>query len=163
MMRLPPRKNVETVIGVVGAINEQKGSEIIAQMADLITQRKLRARLVIVGTINGVARHPKITVTGPYQRDKLVEHLVDAAIDVFIIPSIWPETFCYVAEELMALEVPIASFAIGAHAERLASYPLGRLTREISAQALLSEVLALMRISQTVDRSGTKTAAIDSD
>ena len=40
-------------------------------------------------------------------------------IDLFFIPSIWPETFSYTTSEIMSMHMPVAVFPIGAPVERV--------------------------------------------
>jgi glycosyltransferase involved in cell wall biosynthesis len=60
--------------------------------------------------------------------------------NVFLFPSIWPETFSYVVEELMQLEVPIVCFDMGAPAERIRHYPKGKLIPLSDAREILSRL-----------------------
>ena len=53
------------------------------------------------------------------------------------LPSIWPETFSYVTSEMIAMEVPLCCFDLGAPVERVAEYRLGRVIAEIDAEAAL--------------------------
>jgi glycosyltransferase involved in cell wall biosynthesis len=62
-----------------------------------------------------------------------------------MLPSIWPETFSFVAEELMSMQVPLCCFDLGAPAERVREYGLGRVIRETDAEAALDAAGALLR------------------
>ena len=44
-------------------------------------------------------------------------------VDMIIIPSVWPETFCFTASEAECLNIPVACFDIGAQAARLQKNP----------------------------------------
>jgi len=61
---------------------------------------------------------------------------------MFLFPSVWPETFSYVTSELMALEVPLACFDLGAPAERVRDYAQGLVVSRIEAAAALEEIVA---------------------
>ena len=58
-------------------------------------------------------------MTGTYRRDDLVDLIEANGINLFFFPSICPETFSYVTEEMIRLDVPIVAFDLGAPGERL--------------------------------------------
>ncbi|WP_330582768.1 glycosyltransferase [Suipraeoptans intestinalis] len=66
--------------------------------------------------------------------------MLENDIDIFLIPSIWPETFSYTTEEIMQMGMPVMSFDIGAPAERIKKYEKGLIIPEISPQAVLKSV-----------------------
>ena len=61
------------------------------------------------------------------------------------MPSIWPETFCYVAEELIRLGMPVAAFDLGAPAERLRDYPAGLVLTSREPALILGQLEAFWR------------------
>ena len=65
-------------------------------------------------------------MTGPYEREHLVDLIESHGINMILFPSICPETFSYVIEETMLLRMPIVAFDLGAPGERLRDYDLGR-------------------------------------
>lgn len=130
------------VIGVVGEISPQKGAHIVTGIAEILEREDRDARIVVLGPLDAVCRSSRLRATGPYRRGELVDLVEQHGINVFLFPSIWPETFSYVVAELMAMKVPIVAFDLGAPAERLAQYPLGRLCREVSAAAALEALTA---------------------
>ncbi len=72
--------------------------------------------------------------------------LVEAhGINMFLFPSIWPETFSYVVAEMTALELPVVAFDLGAPAERLRGYGLARLCGEVGVESALETMLAFHR------------------
>lgn len=134
-----------TTIAVVGAIGEYKGARIVAEMAAIIEREALPARLVVVGSIDGVPPSPVLRVTGPYKTDELLAILGREGVDVAFLPSIWHETFSYVTAELMHYRVPLAVFDLGAPAERVRTYPFGRIISAIDARTALAEILEFHR------------------
>ena len=137
----PHRKASVLTIGVIGAINVEKGLKILEQMAEIIHRENLPVRITIIGY---TAYEPKygdiISCTGRYERDQLPEIIEKNRIDIVLIPSIWPETFSYTAEESIMMGLPIAVFDIGAPAERVRNYPKGIILREINAKAALEDI-----------------------
>jgi glycosyltransferase involved in cell wall biosynthesis len=61
---------------------------------------------------------------------------------MLLFPSICPETFSYVIEEMMLLRLPIVAFDLGAPAERLRDYDLGRLCATVDGAAVLEAMIA---------------------
>ena len=56
------------------------------------------------------------------------------------LPSIVPETFSFVAEEVMALGLPLAAFDIGAPAERIRYYTRGAILPYCEGKFLLDRL-----------------------
>ena len=61
-------------------------------------------------------------------------------IDLFFIPSIWPETFSYTTSEIMSMHMPVAVFPIGAPVERVKHYEKGLVLKETDAKSALKEL-----------------------
>jgi len=119
-----PNKTTVTV-GVLGGINYVKGSHIIKQMVQLIERDNLDINIVVIGDITESIRSKHFTVTGRYELDKLPQIIQEHDIDVFLIPSIWPETFSYTTQEIIMMELPLMVFDLGAPAERVKKYDKG--------------------------------------
>jgi glycosyltransferase involved in cell wall biosynthesis len=133
------------VIGVVGQISFQKGAGIVTELLELLERSDSQARIVVVGTLDLPVRSPRLEVTGAYRREELPELMERHGVNIVLFPSIWPETFSYVVAELMAMRLPIVAFDLGAPAERLRNYALGRLCREVSAPAALAALVDFHR------------------
>ncbi len=140
-----PDLGVVTTIGIVGAISAYKGAAIVAQMAELIVREGLSAKLVVIGTLDGASPSPVLRVTGAYQRGDLPGLLERERVSVAFLPSVVHETFSYVTAELMHHRVPLAVFDLGAPAERVREYVLGRVIPAVDARAALSELIDLHR------------------
>ena len=109
-------------IGVVGMIAEAKGAGIVREMARLIKERKLPVKITVIGTIEKVRESSVVHIMGPNNQEELPGLIEKSGVNIFLLPSVWPETFCYVAEELMEMGLPLAVFKLGAQAERVANY-----------------------------------------
>lgn len=131
------------VIGVMGEISQQKGAHVIEQLLDRIDAERLPVRVVILGLLHSSHKSSRLTATGTYRREDLVDLVEKHGINMLLFPSIWPETFSYVVGEMMALGLPIVAFDLGAPAERLRSYPLGRLCADVNGAAALDQLIAL--------------------
>ncbi|WP_303193127.1 glycosyltransferase, partial [uncultured Desulfovibrio sp.] len=64
-------------------------------------------------------------------------------VTVGLVPSVWPETFCYVVQECMQLGLPLVAFNLGAQGERVGKWEHGLLADEISAAGAYKALLAL--------------------
>jgi glycosyltransferase involved in cell wall biosynthesis len=128
-------------IGVVGEIREHKGAKIIQEMARLIAKRQLPARITVIGTIDVSCDSAVVMVTGRYRQIELRKIIADSGVNVCLLPSIWPETFSYVTEELIALNLPLAVFNLGAPAERVKNYSKGLIIESIDAEHALMRLV----------------------
>lgn len=129
-------------IGIVGHLTRAKGAEVVHRLAEQIANRELSIPITLIGTLDAAYRIPSVRETGAYTPGTLPREIEQSGANLFLFPSIWPETFSYVIGELMAFGVPIVCFNIGAPAERIAAYPLGRIVSLDSNCPLLDELLS---------------------
>jgi glycosyltransferase involved in cell wall biosynthesis len=129
------------VIGIMGEISAQKGALVVKEMLARIDRDHQDVRVVVLGTLDVAHKSERLHATGRYQRQKLVELVEAHGINMFLFPSIWPETFSYVVAEMILLGLPIVAFDLGAPAERLRGYGKARLVREVSAAAALETLI----------------------
>lgn len=134
-----PRPPGPLHVGVMGHIAHHKGAKIVRQMAKLL---KPGEKLTVIGSLDG-PQPENITATGNYRRDDLPALLREHGVNCCLVPSIWPETFCYVAQEIMQMRMPLVVFPLGAQAERVKTYPFGMIAEEISAEAALKSLRQL--------------------
>jgi O-antigen biosynthesis protein len=113
-------------IGVLGAINLAKGSNVVRDLVKYIDARRLPVKVVLFGEIDVEIRSASFEATGRYDIESLEAMVLEANIDVFLLPSIWPETFSFTADEIMQMGFPLIVFNLGAPAERVRNYPLGK-------------------------------------
>lgn len=110
-------------IGIIGSINKQKGAKILQEFSSYVEKNKLPCKITLIGEIDPDYKLPDIvTVTGRYNSGNLPKIIIESGIQIIWLPFIWPETFSYVTAECMAMDLPIATFDIGAPAERLKIY-----------------------------------------
>ena len=110
------------VIGVIGNIGHPKGARVIEQLGKLGAYR-----IVILGDFSEKENPPaNIVCHGPYEKKELPGLIEQYGINLGFVPSIWPETFNFVTDELISIGLPLIAFDIGAHAERIEAYQLGR-------------------------------------
>lgn len=133
-------------VGVIGNISRPKGARIVEELADLARHRAVDLRIVVIGTLQtSRAADDVIHVHGPYEGDELPALLERYGVDLCLMPSVCPETYSYVTDEIMAMELPLAVFDIGAPAERVARYARGCVITDITAEAALAAIMRLAR------------------
>lgn len=105
-------------IGVLGGINQAKGAEVLLGLAAELRKSGNSRKMVIVGGLDPAYRLPRPhRVTGPYRRRDIARIARAHDIGVWLIPSIWPETFSFATHEALATGLPVLTFALGAQAE----------------------------------------------
>ena len=141
--RLPRLDHASSlVIGILGQISVQKGALVVKEMLARIDREHPDVRVVVIGALDIALRSDRLRVTGTYRHEDLVDMIEANGINLFLFPSICPETFSYVTEEMILLGLPIVAFDLGAPGERLRSYGNARLCSEVSANAALALLIA---------------------
>ena len=132
------------VIGVVGNISIAKGANILRDMARLILKEQLPLRIVVIGNVETYEPSEAYFSTGSYVREALPGLLEKHRVGICFLPSICPETFSFVASEVMQLQFPFGCFNLGAQAERIGSYDHGFIVDEPTAEAALKRILKIV-------------------
>lgn len=140
--------NAPLNIGVIGAIGVKKGLNIIREVAKILRTEQPEARITIIGRTGQKVDADNITVTGPYELEKLPEIIENHHVNICFFSSIIPETFSFVVSEIILLELPLCAFNIGAPAERVAKYEHGRLLSKIEPRTAADEILAYFKAFQ---------------
>lgn len=123
LARLTPTAGDGLRIGVIGRIGLHKGADRVTELARWIEARGDETRIMVLGTLERSAPSRIVSETGAYQPRDLLTLCRDHRINVFWMPSVWPETFSFVVHEMMAMGLPVLAYDIGAQAEYLAQYP----------------------------------------
>jgi len=136
-------KTTNTInIGLMGILNHHKGLSIIKEMLKTIKRRKLNIRIKLIGSSKKQLKHKYYSETGTYKKESLPLLTMQNDIDIFFIPSIWPETFSYTTEEAIKMDMPVAVFDLGAPAERVSTYNKGILIYTLDAKAALDQIIS---------------------
>ena len=109
-------------ICVVGAIGVQKGYRVILDCAQDAADRRLPLEFVVVGhTIDDrrLLATGRVFITGSYAPDEVVSLIRAQDASLALLPSIWPETWCFGLGEAWRAGLRVAAFDIGAQAERI--------------------------------------------
>ena len=94
----------------------------------------------LIGEMSEDLKSDHFHLTGRYERKELPNIIKNEQIDIFLIPSIVPETFSYTTQEIMMMEMPLMVFNLGAPAERVSHYDKGYVIDNISAQGVLDTI-----------------------
>ena len=129
-------------IGILGNIDLNKGAVIVDGLARLIAEKRIDATITILGNYRHLPALD-LVVHGSYNTSELVSLIEHYGLNIFLFPSIVPETFSYVCSEIMSLKMPLVAFNLGAQGERVNKYHLGLLAREITSEAALQGILQL--------------------
>lgn len=127
-------------IGIVGAIGRHKGSEIVQAIAQEIENRQLDMKISVIGTIEARCSPDIVSVTGPYEADALPGLIKHSGANVFLFPSICPETFSYVSHELIGMGLPFSCFDLGAPADLAKNYEKGMLLTSIEPSKIIEDL-----------------------
>ncbi len=120
----PPLSNSTNAsrICVVGAIGVQKGYQVILDCAQDAANWRLPLEFVVVGhTIDDrrLLATGCVFITGSYAPDEAVALIKAQNASLALLPSIWPETWCFGLGEAWQAGLRVAAFDIGAQAERI--------------------------------------------
>ncbi len=140
--KIEPTEFSSLRIGVVGQIGYHKGAMIVRDLAREIKARGVAVRIIVIGTIEASCEPAIVSETGPYSHNKLVNLIERSGANIMLFPSIWPETFSYVVQELMELDLPVACYDVGAPAERLRVYGKGMILKNTNPSAMLDDLIA---------------------
>lgn len=112
-------------IGILGNLSRHKGLAFVSSLIAHAKTRGLDVEFVVIGEVLG-KRTIDAKVYGKYQSKDapMIARLLD--IDLFLLASVCPETFSYVADEVMAMGYPLVVLDIGAPPERVRSYQYGK-------------------------------------
>ncbi len=147
-----PRPGGRLRVAVVGAIGLEKGFDVLLACARDARARSLAIEFVVVGPSiddERLMRAGPVFVTGDY-RDAEVDALIRAQdCDLGLLPSIWPETWCYTLTHMMRAGLGVAAFDLGAPAERIRRTGRGwLLPLGLPAASVNNTLLGLARVAE---------------
>jgi len=117
-------------LAVAGNISSiAKGSMIVEDLARLVFPEQL----IIFGEYYGKTEENMI-ITGRFSWKTLPELMIKYKINVLLLPSIWPETFSYLASEIIRAQYPLVCFNLGAQGEKVRAYHLGATCDTVDAE-----------------------------
>jgi len=111
---LPPSGG--RVLAVLGNIRHHKGARVLEAMARMRPDLKI----ILIGSLDPSIKAPSnLRVLGPYRREEITIIAREHQIGAWLIPSIWPETFCFSLHEALATGLPTFGFDLGAQGDTL--------------------------------------------
>lgn len=103
-----------------------------------------------------------IKITGQYTHDNLSEKLIENNIDLIIIPSIWPETYCYTLTEAIVNQIPVIGKDIGAIGDRIDEMNCGWKYNDTNdLKQILIKINENRDLLETKSKSGRKIKTLD--
>lgn len=135
---IKPEDDGAITIGFVGFFHHIKGSDLFIETIDELRNRGLNVKPVVIGYKEEESyKELNYKFTGRYKRDDLGRLLSENKVDFVIYPSLNSETYSYIVQELMLLNVPVVVLRRGAPAERIENqYKNGEIAEEINAKSL---------------------------
>ncbi|CAO3383423.1 glycosyltransferase [Azospirillum argentinense] len=140
----PPAPSPVARVAIVGGINVAKGAKVLTAMVRLAEQHRLPVQFELFGSTDQPIDSPHLHDNGHYEPKRLAQLLADRGCHAIFLPSVWPETYCYVLDEVVGMGVPVGVFDIGAPAERLRSWSNGFVVSPITPEAALSALLGVV-------------------
>ena len=140
------RKTTETFnIGLIGVLCYKKGLEVVKALAKYIEENDLSIRLRLIGTSDEEIESPVFSQTGRYTREEIPRLTLEQDIDMFLIPSVWPETFSYTTSEIISMGFPVAVLPVGAPVERVKRYGKGLVLKNEQPENIVEEMISLWK------------------
>jgi GT2 family glycosyltransferase len=121
----PPAPSPATArcrVCVIGAIGIHKGYQVVLNCARDAAERRLPLEFVVVGNSIDDRRllaTGRVFVTGSFAPDEAVCLIKAQQATLALLPSIFPETWCFTLAEAWRAGLQVAAFDIGAQAERI--------------------------------------------
>lgn len=105
---------------VVGAINRIKGYDVLLGLARQVREASLPIEVALLGysSDDGALAMAGVRLLGRYFDHEILQRIEEQDPDLVMVPSIWPETYCYVLSSAFASGRRIVVFDLGAQADR---------------------------------------------
>ena len=123
--RVAVRSSATMTIAALGAIGAQKGAAVLGSLARVLADRR-DMRLVLIGEIDPEYPLPhSVRVHGRYEPGQIGFLAERYQVTHWLIPSIWPETFCFTVHEALSTGLPSLAFDLGAQGDAVRKAPNG--------------------------------------
>jgi glycosyltransferase involved in cell wall biosynthesis len=155
---IEPWNSDRTNVAFVGGIQARSGARFIAPTMEQILKRDKRAKGFLygcgeTGLMKELRKTKGLAVQGYYRHGTLASLLEKDKISVAVFPSIWPDPYGMVVDECLAVGVPVVCFEIGAVADRLNFWEVGRVVRrQHGAPGLATAVFDTLGLRTKVPR-----------
>ncbi len=123
-----------TRVGFVGGVDPAAGAALIAPTVEQLRKRNKKMTGFVYGTgdevLTAELRKAKaIKIQGYYRPGSLATLLARDKISVAVMPTIWPEPYGVAIDECLAAGIQPVAFDLGAVADRLNFWEVGRVVR----------------------------------
>ncbi|MGO8949657.1 MAG: glycosyltransferase [Ktedonobacterales bacterium] len=146
-------------VAFIGYDAPQKGSTLIQGIVDGCLDDPIT--FVSIGDIGKAAEgRENIVFTGRYSREEVTGLIKQYEVDAVIVPSLWPETYCYTLSEAWMAGVPAIVGPHGAQAERVAETGAGFVVPDYRVQSFVDAVHKLMNDKDCLTTLKQATAAV---
>ncbi len=160
-VRLPARPAGDGTVhvGLVGSLGMNKGYAVLLACARDARRRGLPLTFTVVGQTVDDGRllaTGHVFVTGRYKEGEAQDLLRAASPHIGLLPSVWPETWCYALSELWRAGLHVVAFDLGSQAERIKARGAGSvLPLNVPAAVVNDHLLRVIPTSvQTDTREG---------
>ncbi|MBX9767337.1 MAG: glycosyltransferase, partial [Bdellovibrionales bacterium] len=125
----------------LGGLSEAKGLHLLQKAIPLLQRHGFKTE--VWGKLGGPLNLSEKTKIIKYEgAEELISLAPEAHDAIVVIPSVWPETFCYTAHEaLLFLKTPLVSFALGHPEHVIKKWRVGTTAPKRTAEALVLAVL----------------------
>ncbi len=109
-------------VAIVGAIGLDKGYQVLLACARDAAERRLNLRFTVIGyTVDDDALMSagNVFITGEFARAEARELIRAQEAHLALLPSVWPETWCYALSDIWSAGLSAVVFDIGTPAERV--------------------------------------------
>lgn len=162
--RARSKRPIKLRAGFIGYNSPEKGTALLQGIVLACAHDPIQ--FIAIGNLgDGVSGRDNVLTTGRYAREDVVNLIAQYQLDVMIVASPWPETFCYTLSEAWKAGIPAITGPLGAPAERigetgagiaLPDYRVGSFTQALRSlmndPARLAELkAAAARVTQSED------------
>lgn len=141
----PPAQGAPRAVAVLGNIGFQKGITLVASLGERLAKIPDAPRLVVIGNTDPAYRLPSgVKVHGGYALADLPQLVRLYGIGMWLIPSIWPETFSYTTREALATGLPVLGLGLGAQGAALEAHPNGHVVALDEPEAMVQKLIDLI-------------------
>jgi GT2 family glycosyltransferase len=162
MPALALAKNETLRVLTIGAISRIKGYEVLLGMAEAVRAGNLPVSLALLGYSTDDTRLAAtgVDMLGRYFDNELQDKIAAYDPHVILVPSIWPETYCYVLSSALESGHRVAVFDLGAQADRTREHGPGHFVFPLELSERPGELIAAILAGAFAgDHGGMRAAA----
>jgi GT2 family glycosyltransferase/glycosyltransferase involved in cell wall biosynthesis len=144
--KVTSKNNKTWRIAFIGQLSLAKGAELAAAIVESSLAEFPRLEFHMIGEFIGKRPETRnIEFHGAYDRSNLTSRISKLQIDIVIIPSIWPETYNIVTDEVVSSGTKVIVSPLGAMQERFNRNPLVYVSSELSTEGFLKAINMIVK------------------